>query len=100
MTAAVRWLMAAATRLDVQVVVGARDVDRNRHGADLADRLPGRDERHRRNDDLVTGSDVERSKRQTKRVQTAGHANGCGGAAVRSEFGFERSDRLAVDESR
>ena len=69
-------------------------VDRHRDGSCLAHRLPGRDERHRRHDHLVTRTDVKRRQGQPDGIQAARHADGVGDADILSERPLELGDGL------
>ena len=100
MIAAVRSVITASTAVESMPRSASRDVDRKRDGTDLGDGLPGCDERHRRNDDLVAWVDVERGEAEPQSVEAAGHTDGLRGPDVLGKCLLELGDVLPADELR
>ena len=74
------------------------DVAEHRAGARVDDRLGGRVEGERRDDDVVAGADAERAQRDRDRVGAVGDADGVPRAEVGRELVLERGDLGAEDE--
>ena len=81
-------------RVDQRVLVA---VDQNGVGPGADHGLRRRDERVRRDDDLVAGADPEAPEHQFDRLGTVRDADGAACAAVGREVGLERSDVGAID---
>ena len=78
--------------IDVDVERLRVDVDEDRHGAAVADRVRGGDERMADRDDFVPGTDAGGEQRQVQRGRAIGHGAGVGGADRLGELTFEGGD--------
>ena len=92
------WRDPRLNRLRVDAVAQRLDIDEYGDRADAGDRLGGCVERVRRRDDLVTGADVERLKRDHERVRAVGHTH-AGPPKPFAERGLERGDVRPQDEA-
>ena len=98
MIARVRGVIAAVDRGRVDVERDRIDVDEPRRRADARDAAGGREERERRRDDLVAGTDAERHQRDEQRVGARRQADGVRDAEVGRHLALERLDLGAADE--
>src|SRR3954453_16624680 len=74
------------------------DIDDTGTRAHRGHGLRGCDERVRRYDDLVAGTDAERPQRELQRLSPRTDADGVVGPAVRGEVGLEPLDVAAENE--
>ena len=86
--------------LDADVVGARLDVDEDGDGAQVRDRLSGREEGERGRDDLVALADAEAGEDQEQRIGTVTARDAMLGADVLGNLRLERFDLGAADERR